>query len=47
MKQSKWEHRDKERNKRKNGMRISGASCKLIQEIQRKRADELKKEGAK
>jgi hypothetical protein len=35
---NKWEKRDKKRNKRKNGMRISGKSVFLIQQELGKRA---------
>lgn len=38
MKMEKAEKRDKKRHKKKNGMRIDGASVKLIQEIQIKKS---------
>ena len=43
----KAKNRDKERNKRKHGMRIDGQSVKLIQQIQINRAEKSKKKGGK
>ena len=43
MRKEKWEKRDKKRNKKKNGMRITGTSVKLIQEILIKKGQEVKK----
>ena len=39
--------RDKARNKAKNGMKIDGASVKLIQQIQINRAEKSKKKDEK
>lgn len=44
MKTNKWENRDKKRNKRINGMRVSGKSVFLLQEIVTNKAKEVKKE---
>jgi len=38
MKQQKWETRDKKRNKAKNGMRVVGASIKLLEQIKNDKA---------
>lgn len=41
MKQEKWEKRDKKRQKRKSGMRISGASVKLLERIKAEKASKI------
>jgi hypothetical protein len=41
MKTDKAERRDKRRNKRMHGMRVDGASVRLIQRIQRSKADKI------
>lgn len=42
MKQEKWEKRDKKLNKRRYGMRIDGASCKVLEQVKRDKADAIK-----
>lgn len=44
MKQTKWEKRDKKRQKKKNGMRTDGRSVFLSVEIINKKAEKAKKE---
>lgn len=41
-KQTKWDRRDKKRQKQRYGMKISGRSILVIPEILRKRAEEVK-----
>lgn len=43
----KAKDRDKKRHKKYQGMRVSGKSVFLIQEIQRKRAEKIKEEKEK
>lgn len=43
MKVSKAQRRDKKRNKKKNGMIVSGKSVFLIQSIQIKKANKIKR----
>lgn len=43
MKLDKANKRDKKRNKKKNGMRVSGKSVFLLQEIIKKKADRANK----
>lgn len=40
--QTKWDRRDKKRNKERYGMKIRGRSILIIPEILRKRAEEVK-----
>lgn len=47
MKLDKAKSRDKKRNKKKNGMRISGKSIFTIVETQVKKSDEIDKEKKK
>lgn len=44
MKQNKWEQRDRERHKKKNGMRIDGSSTKLLWNIAGEKARKSRKE---
>lgn len=41
---SKWDKRDKKRNKKKHGMRISGRSIFTLKDIIKKRARKVKRE---
>lgn len=47
MKLGKAERRDKKTSKRKNGMKVSGRSCFIIQRILKERADKIQKEKSK
>lgn len=47
MKTNNWKSRDNKRNKRINGMRVSGKSVFLLQEIAIKRAHRIIVGGAK
>jgi len=42
--QNKWDRRDKKRDKKKHGMRISGRSILTLSEIIRKKARKVKRD---
>ena len=43
MREEKWKKRDKKRNKKKHGMRVSGFSVILIQEVLIKKKEDKNK----
>jgi phosphotransferase system HPr-like phosphotransfer protein len=42
MAQEKWKQRDRKLHKKKEGMRVSGRSIFTLQELQRRKAEELR-----